>query len=119
MDSWDKRLIIWLLLCGLAVGCLVIVAEDAAAVDRPSDPGPYSVGYFNVTLNVTHDRRTHMFQCRYYYPATSGGEGADPDPTGGPYPPIIYHVYLIGTPDPKYFNRTSDWERVEFVVSHI
>ena len=118
MNGSDRRLIIWLLLCGLAVGCLVIVAGDAAAVEKPSEPGPYNVGYFNVTLNVTQAHYDVDADCRYYYPATSNGEGADPDPTGAPYPPIIYHVFFTGLVRYSSFNRTNDMERIEFVVSH-
>ena len=112
-----KRPVIWFVLCGLVVTCLVCVAEDAAAVERPTEPGPYSAGYFDGTLNVTVGGNTVMVDCRYYYPATSGGEGTDPDPTGAPYPPIIYHIYTYGSVQP-HLNRTNDRERIEFVVSH-
>ncbi len=108
-----------LLLCGMMVACLLIVSEDASAVDRPTEPGPYSVGYFDVMLNGSQGGLTVDFDCRYYYPAISPGEDADPDSTGAPYPPVIHHVFMDELfCDERKYNKTNDRERIEFLVSH-
>ncbi len=107
----------WLLLCGLAIATLVIISSDAAAVERPDEPGPYGAGYFDVTLNITDPQYgPWMLDCRYYYPATSDGEGADPDTSGAPYPTIIWHVFFYGVVGPV--DRTDDNDTLEFMASH-
>ncbi len=100
---------------------MLVLAGEGAAVERPEGHGPHGVGFFDVRLNVTDEGRPFLYECRYYYPATSDGEDAEPDPSGAPYPTVIYHVYLPTLPylpDPRFYNRTSDREAIELLVSH-
>jgi predicted transcriptional regulator len=97
-----RSLCIYLLLCGLAVACLVILAGDAAAVERPTGTGPHQVGYFETDMNVTtftdwakvdpiagvHANppgTEYTIHVRIYYPAQGTGEGTVPDTSGAPY----------------------------------
>ncbi len=112
-----KGPVLWLLFFAILMVLMSCLAGHAAAVDRPDEPGPYRVGYFNVTLNVTHLGFYYDADCRYYYPATSEGEGTDPDARGAPYPTIIYHVYFMGNLSDGS-SKEDDRERIEFIVSH-
>ncbi len=113
----NRGVIVLYLLLGFALGCLIIGAEDASAVERPTDPGPYSVGYIDVMLEVVDNDRLQEVDCRYYYPANSSGEGTDPDLTGAPYPTIFYHVFVQGLYVIKE-SKEDDRERVEELVSN-
>jgi hypothetical protein len=88
-----KRLIVWILLGGLTVGCLVAVAEDASAVERPTGTGPYNVGYFEDSYIPTYPALTmdnFTMELRYYYPAIANGMDASPDRSDAFYPAVIY-----------------------------
>jgi PKD repeat protein len=101
----------WLLICGVVIGCLVIVADDASAVERPDGPGPYQVGYVDDTVKVETfndwDRiypstdwdsnppgTKYTSHVRYYYPALEAGYGTLPDDTGAPYATVFIHSDL-------------------------
>jgi hypothetical protein len=46
MNGQVRGMFPWILFCGIAIVCLVIVAEDVSAVERPTGRGPYDVGFF-------------------------------------------------------------------------
>jgi len=117
MERIGRRTVLCILLIGLTAVCLVVLSEDATAIERPLDRGPYNVGYFDVTLNVTKYTQNWSLDCRYYYPALTDGEGTDPDPSGAPYPPIIHRIFFHTSLQP-YWNRTNDRDTLEYVVSH-
>jgi len=119
------------LLCGITVVVLVVISGSAAAVERPSEPGPYSVGYYEDIMDVeTYTDWTKVdpnlysgskppgtqFQMpvRIYYPALGTGEGAEPDGSGGPYVFIIFDQDW-GEITP---NTSAYREEIEFLASH-
>jgi predicted dienelactone hydrolase len=54
----------------------------------PDSPGPYAVGQRDETIAGASGDAPAV---RIYYPATQAGAGATPDPSGGPYPAVIYN----------------------------
>lgn len=65
---------------------------DSFNDDYLADPGPYSAGYrsLNVPRLLSATRNSVEFPAYVYYPATADGEGAPLDPSGGPYPAIVF-----------------------------
>ena len=129
MNGLDMGLLKWFLLCGLAFGCVVFVTEDAEAVERPTDPGPYKMGFINDNFTVTTridwkelysqdflDTRVNppgvesTSYVRYFYPAIDDGMNANPDTTGAPYPTIFF-VEID-------YNLTRQIDLISFLVSH-
>ena len=87
------RWILLVLLVGLAVVTLLPLAEQAEAeigpmVTRPSDTGPYEQGWVDGIINTS--TKSYDTPVRYYYPATSSGQGALPDLADAPYPCILW-----------------------------
>lgn len=62
----------------------------------PGAPGPYAAGWRNVTVA---DPDGGSFSALVTYPARSGGEGTEPDGSGGPYPAITFGHGFFQTPD--------------------
>jgi dienelactone hydrolase len=66
---------------------LLLALTSALALD----PGPYTVGH----RNVRFDSDEGLIWARVHYPATSGGEDAPADLSGGPYPVAAFlHGWL-------------------------
>jgi predicted transcriptional regulator len=81
-----------LIACGLILFCMVALADcTEAAVDKPSEPGPYKVGYANVTYPLLGETEPEI--ATYYYPATTDGINATPDTSGAPYPTVFWFWY--------------------------
>ncbi len=81
---------------GLARGVMLgLFAWSIAVTGRADDlstPGPYLAGM--TTLTITRPDST-TFDALLYYPATSAGIDAPPDPSGAPYAAISFgHGYL-------------------------
>ncbi|MEZ6188680.1 MAG: hypothetical protein R3F62_27220 [Planctomycetota bacterium] len=60
----------------------------ALNLSDPDQPGAYAVGRLDETLQGASGDRPDV---RIYYPATQAGSGATPDPSGGPYPVVVYN----------------------------
>jgi PKD repeat protein len=127
MNRLDRGRVFWLLLCGLAIGCLAFISEDAIAVERPMGPGPYQVGYFetNMTVRTFTDWEKvdplysganppgwkYIIPVRVYFPAQGTGEGAFPDTSGAPYVTIFF--------EPEWESDISAYqEEIELLASH-
>ncbi|NOQ53156.1 MAG: PKD domain-containing protein [Thermoplasmata archaeon] len=87
------RWILLVLLVGLAIVTLLPMAELVEAgiapmVTRPSGTGPYEQGWVDGVINTS--TKSYDTPVRYYYPATSSGRGATPDPSDAPYPCILW-----------------------------
>jgi len=78
-------------------------ASYAATIDDLSEPGDYKAGFSTVT--VTRADST-TFEATLFYPATSAGENAPFDPSGGPYPGITFaHGFLS---EVSYYTSTLE-----------
>jgi predicted transcriptional regulator len=95
--------------------CLVIVAEDVSAVERPTGRGPYDVGFFEEDYVPTYhelERDNFTMHLRYYYPAQSNGPDAAPDRSDASYPTILYGQRqddsVTGVPWPLSVEGDSD-----------
>ena len=110
MRALGIRIAFWLVLFGLAIGCMIALADGTeGAVEKPSQPGQYDVGYMNTTY--VFDKETETADVTYYYPATSPGFNTTPDTSGAPYPTILW--YWWGD-----LNQTYEKEIYELVTSH-
>jgi predicted transcriptional regulator len=112
MDAQDKRVMLWLVICGLAIGCMVGLADSTeGVVEKPSEPGQYPVGRMNTTF--WFGGKSTPARVVYYYPATSPGFNATPDTNGAPYPTILWYYYR-GDP----LNQTYEKEIYELITSY-
>ena len=75
------------LLCGLLL-------SSAAGAQLPEDPGPHPVGIRS--LSFSHpEAGNNPLLVRLWYPALTEGNDTEPDPAGGPYPPVLFmHGYF-------------------------
>ncbi|NCG18058.1 MAG: hypothetical protein GWP91_03480 [Rhodobacterales bacterium] len=80
-------------------------------------PGPYAVG--TQTYNFTDANYTQGFvKSKLYYPATSAGNGAATDLTGGPYPLAAFVHGWLGNPN-MYDGFCTQLASLGFVVASI
>jgi hypothetical protein len=105
-----KGILVPLLFCALAVTCLFAISGSAGAVELPPN-GDYDVGYI-YEHNVS--AWSYELEVKYYYPATSEGEGATPDTSGAPYPTIKYNQNFRG----RWPGIEDESAQISYLVSH-
>jgi len=72
---------------------LSVVLPAAAAAQAPESPGPYPPAWREVTF-VNPYPGSPSIPCRVAYPGKTAGKDAPLDPSGGPYPVIVFgHGY--------------------------
>lgn len=72
---------------------LWLVAPGGSSVLPPDEPGPYAVGNYMVSFNMTD---YGIYEANIRYPALYSGEFAPQDASGGPYPGIVVSSGLHG-----------------------
>lgn len=83
--------------CSLLLLLLLCTSLPAAA-QAIEDPGPHPVGWRVFTFtDAIFGQGT--ITGRIYYPAAAAGEGADADPSGGPFPLVAFQHGWLGAPD--------------------
>ncbi len=101
-------------ICGaIRVGlsaALLILAVAAPGYGDLSTPGPYAVG--NMTVSVLRPDNS-TFNSVLYYPATTPGSWAPFNPSGGPYPVIVFGHGWAQDPPAEYYGST-----VSHLASH-
>jgi hypothetical protein len=103
-----KRSLLSLLLL-FFLTCLPVIAQEI------EDPGPYPVGWRDVTF-VDKIFGQGTITGRMYYPALSAGHMADPDPSSGPYPLVGFMHGWLSSPD-MYDNLCTHIASWGFVVA--
>lgn len=94
------------------IGTPVITPTLAAPPPSLTEPGPYSVGFRELTF--TDARRVERkIRVWLYYPALWAGENAVPDYSGGPYPPILY------SPSPADLPVSRTRVDMEYLTTHL
>lgn len=87
-----------LLIVTLALLCIVLAAvlttvPGTSQVHLPDEPGPYLVGNYSVSYNMAG---YGTYEAKIRYPASSSGEAAPRDDSGGLYPGIVVSSGLYG-----------------------
>ncbi len=103
-----KRSLLSLLLL-FFLTCLPALAQEI------EDPGPYPVGWRDVTF-VDEIFGQGTITGRMYYPALSAGHMADPDPSSGPYPLVGFQHGWLSSPD-MYDNLCTHIASWGFVIA--
>ncbi len=76
------------------LGALPLAAQPATPIEAD---GPFAVGFNNVAFTDTNFGQGRI-SGRVYYPATASGPGAQPDPSGGPFPLVAFQHGYLGRP---------------------
>ncbi len=77
------RIILPLALIGIGIALILGVVSSPAPVSPPNEPGPYLIGNYTVSYNVSG---FGTYDAKVRYPALSDGEV---DESGAPYPGIV------------------------------
>ena len=106
-------IMVLLLVCFIFFASMIAFATGTEATPvKPSGPGPYEVGFTNSTVYVDDVPGEEIgIDITVYYPATSSGMEAPPDPTDAPYPTILWYWW-------KDLNTTYQEMVFDIIASH-
>lgn len=90
----------------------VITPTLAAPLPSLTEPGPYSVGFRELTFTDAR-RAERKIRVWLYYPAIWAGENAVPDYSGAPYPLILY------SPSPADIPVSRTRVDLEYLTTHL
>jgi len=91
-SKWFLLIVTLSLLC-IVLATVLTTALGTSQVYPPAEPGPYLVGYYSVSYNMSG---YGTYDAKIRYPALSDGEVATKDESGAPYPGIVVASGLYG-----------------------
>ncbi len=90
--KWLSLIMTLTLLC-LVLATVLTTVLGTAQVSPPAKPGPYLIGYYSVSYNMSG---YGTYDAMIRYPALGNGETAQKDESGAPYPGIVVASGLYG-----------------------